>query len=166
VRAQEGEEVFDLVEHIRRVGVQFHRNADEAARQELQSIMSGLPTGRGLRIIRAFGYFSHLANIAEDQHHIRRTRAYAKAEAPAAARHDGLCLGRAPPSPASRASNCRASSTTPVQPCPDGASDGNPPQELDRPRDGDRPPARRARSDRVHRRRSLPPTAARCAATC
>jgi phosphoenolpyruvate carboxylase len=82
VRAQEGEEVFELVEHIRRTGVQFHRNADEAARQELQKIMSGLPTDRALSIIRAFGYFSHLANIAEDQHHIRRTRAYAKAEAP------------------------------------------------------------------------------------
>src|SRR3954469_26008069 len=82
VRAQEGERVFDLVEHIRRTGVQFHRNADEAARRELQAIMSGLPTGEALRIIRAFGYFSHLANLAEDQHHIRRTRAYAIADAP------------------------------------------------------------------------------------
>jgi len=82
VRSQEGEQVFDLVEHIRRTGVQFHRNADEAARRELQSIMSGLPTREAIRIIRAFGYFSHLANLAEDQHHIRRTRAYAMAEAP------------------------------------------------------------------------------------
>src|SRR3954452_969874 len=83
VRSQEGEQVFDLVEHIRRTGVQFHRNADEDARRELQSIMSGLPTREAIRIIRAFGYFSHLANLAEDQHHIRRTRAYAMAEAPA-----------------------------------------------------------------------------------
>src|SRR5215467_10324050 len=81
VRTQEGEEVFELVEHIRRTGVQFHRDADEGARQELQKIMSGLPTDRALSIIRAFGYFSHLANIAEDQHHIRRTRAYAMANA-------------------------------------------------------------------------------------
>ena len=82
VRAQEGDAVFELVEHIRRTGVQFHRDADEAARQELQTIMSGLPTDQALRIIRAFGYFSHLANLAEDQHHIRRTRAYAMAKAP------------------------------------------------------------------------------------
>jgi phosphoenolpyruvate carboxylase len=82
VRSQEGEQVFDLVEHIRRTGVQFHRNADEGARRELQSIMSGLPTREAILIIRAFGYFSHLANLAEDQHHIRRTRAYAMAEAP------------------------------------------------------------------------------------
>ena len=95
VRAQEGEEVFELVEHIRRTGVQFHRNADETARQELQSIMSGLPTDRALSIIRAFGYFSHLANIAEDQHHIRRTRAYAKAEAPPRPGTMAYALGRA-----------------------------------------------------------------------
>ena len=81
VRLQEGEPVFDVVERIRRTAVRFHRDADEAARQELQAIMSGLPTDRATRIIRAFGYFSHLANIAEDQHHIRRTRAYAMANA-------------------------------------------------------------------------------------
>ena len=95
VRLQEGDEVFELVEHIRRTGVQFHRNADEAARHELQRIMSSLPTDRALRIIRAFGYFSHLANIAEDQHHIRRTRAYAKAEAPARPGTMAYALGRA-----------------------------------------------------------------------
>ena len=32
----------------------------------------GLPIAQAIRIIRAFGHFSHLANIAEDQHHIRR----------------------------------------------------------------------------------------------
>jgi len=82
VRAQEGEAVFDLVERIRRTAVQFHRNADEEARRELQAIMSGLPTDTAIKIIRAFGYFSHLANLAEDQHHIRRTRAHAMESAP------------------------------------------------------------------------------------
>jgi len=95
VRSQEGDRVFELVEHIRRTGVQFHRNADEAARRELQAIMSGLPTGEALRIIRAFGYFSHLANLAEDQHHIRRTRAYAMAEAPARRGTMAYALARA-----------------------------------------------------------------------
>ncbi|WP_395711423.1 phosphoenolpyruvate carboxylase [Reyranella sp.] len=95
VRDQEGEAVFELVEHIRRTGVQFHRNADEAARQELQAIMSGLPIDRAIKIIRAFGYFSHLANLAEDQHHIRRTRAYAKARAPARQGTMAYALARA-----------------------------------------------------------------------
>ena len=43
--------------------------------------ISRLPDDQAIRIIRAFGYFSHLANIAEDQHHIRRSRAYAMANA-------------------------------------------------------------------------------------
>src|SRR5262245_40085231 len=95
VRAQEGEAVFDLVERIRRTGVQFHRDADDGARLELQSIMAGLPTDRALRIIRAFGYFSHLANLAEDQHHIRRTRAYAMAQASPRPGTMAYALGRA-----------------------------------------------------------------------
>ena len=95
VRAQEGEPVFELVERIRRTGVQFHRDADEAARQELQAIMSSLPTDRAVRIIRAFGYFSHLANIAEDQHHIRRTRAYAMTQASPRPGTMAYALGRA-----------------------------------------------------------------------
>jgi phosphoenolpyruvate carboxylase len=34
-------------------------------------------------VVRAFSYFSHLANIAEDQHHIRRRRAHLLAGSPA-----------------------------------------------------------------------------------
>jgi phosphoenolpyruvate carboxylase len=79
VRAQEGDPVFKLVERVRQTAVRFHREADDSARNELQAILSGLPTDQAITTIRAFGYFSHLANIAEDQHHIRRTRAHAMA---------------------------------------------------------------------------------------
>jgi phosphoenolpyruvate carboxylase len=81
IRAQEGDAVFDLVERIRHSGVRFRRDADDAARQEVASITTGLAPALAIRIIRAFGYFSHLANIAEDQHHIRRGRAHALAQA-------------------------------------------------------------------------------------
>ena len=81
VRAQEGDEVFEIIEHIRQTALRFHRDADEAARQKLQAIIRGLPDDQPIRIVRAFGYFSHLANIAEDQHHIRRSRAHAMAKA-------------------------------------------------------------------------------------
>jgi phosphoenolpyruvate carboxylase len=79
VRAQEGETVFELVERVRQTAVRFHRDADEGARNDLHAILSALPTERAITTIRAFGHFSHLANIAEDQHHIRRTRAHATA---------------------------------------------------------------------------------------
>jgi phosphoenolpyruvate carboxylase len=76
IRAQDGGQTFDLVEQIRQTALRFHRNADDAARQELQAIIAALPIEQATRIIRAFGHFSHLANIAEDQHHVRRTRSH------------------------------------------------------------------------------------------
>ena len=77
VREQNGEQVFETVEYIRQNSVRFRRNEDVSARRDLETTLNNLPPGEALQIIRAFGYFSHLANIAEDQHHIRRTRAHA-----------------------------------------------------------------------------------------
>ncbi|MFS8036058.1 phosphoenolpyruvate carboxylase [Xanthobacter sp. AM11] len=77
VREQEGDAVFDMVEGIRQTSIRFHRDEDEAAREELAGLLGQLSADRALEIIRAFSYFSHLANIAEDQHHIRRNRAHA-----------------------------------------------------------------------------------------
>ncbi|MFI5016094.1 MAG: phosphoenolpyruvate carboxylase, partial [Hyphomicrobiales bacterium] len=76
VRDQEGEAVFDVVERIRQTSIRFHRDGDEPARRELEAILKELSPEETLRIVRAFSYFSHLANVAEDQHHIRRTRAH------------------------------------------------------------------------------------------
>jgi phosphoenolpyruvate carboxylase len=77
LRTQEGDAVFDLVERIRQTAIRFRREADQGARQELQSMLGELAADRAVTVIRAFGHSSHLANIAEDQHHIRRTRAHA-----------------------------------------------------------------------------------------
>ena len=77
VREQSGEAVFSIVERIRQTSVRFRRDEEFAARRELEAILNGLPPKQALLIIRAFGFFSHLANIAEDQHHIRHTRAHA-----------------------------------------------------------------------------------------
>jgi phosphoenolpyruvate carboxylase len=81
VREQEGEAVFDIVERIRQTSIRFHRDNDEAARHALEAILNDLSPGQTVQIVRAFSYFSHLANIAEDQHHIRRTRAHTLAGA-------------------------------------------------------------------------------------
>ena len=76
VRSQEGEPVFDIIEGIRQSSIRFRRDEDQVARRELESALNGLSRDQTIQIIRAFSYFSHLANIAEDQHHIRRTRAH------------------------------------------------------------------------------------------
>ncbi|MGH6968144.1 MAG: phosphoenolpyruvate carboxylase, partial [Stellaceae bacterium] len=77
LRDQEGKAIFEIVERVRRSSIRFHRDADEAARQELESTLNRLAPEETTRVIRSFTYFSHLANLAEDQHHIRRTRAHA-----------------------------------------------------------------------------------------
>lgn len=79
LRDQEGEAIFEIVERVRRSSIRFHRDADEAARGELETTLNRLTRDETTRVIRSFTYFSHLANLAEDQHHIRRTRAHAMA---------------------------------------------------------------------------------------
>ncbi|MBI5261921.1 MAG: phosphoenolpyruvate carboxylase [Bradyrhizobium sp.] len=75
VRDQEGEGVFDLVERIRQTSIRFHRDEDRLARGELEAILDSMSTSDTVRIVRAFSYFSHLANIAEDHNNIRQMRA-------------------------------------------------------------------------------------------
>src|SRR3954466_1677276 len=81
VRDQEGADVFDLVERIRQTSVRFHRDEDRQARHELEHILDGMTTAETVRIVRAFSYFSHLANIAEDHNNIRQMRSRANANA-------------------------------------------------------------------------------------
>ncbi len=82
VRQQEGIEVFDIVEHIRQTSTKFHRENDAPARAELEETLNSLSPETTVQILRAYSYFSHLANIAEDQHHIRRIRSHAIAGSP------------------------------------------------------------------------------------
>jgi phosphoenolpyruvate carboxylase len=79
VRDQEGAGVFDLVERIRQTSIRFHRDEDKQARRELEIILDSMSTSQTVRIVRAFSYFSHLANIAEDQNNIRQMRARSNA---------------------------------------------------------------------------------------
>jgi len=95
IRAQDGGQTFDLVERIRQMALRFHRDADDTARQELQTVIEALEPEQAIRIIRAFGHFSHLANIAEDQHHVRRTRAHNMIKAAPRPSTIAYALGRA-----------------------------------------------------------------------
>src|ERR1700726_163957 len=79
VRDQEGADVFDLVERIRQTSIRFHRDDDRPARRELEIILDSMSISQTVRIVRAFSYFSHLANIAEDQNNIRQMRTRATA---------------------------------------------------------------------------------------
>src|ERR1700676_383790 len=85
LRAQTGEEGFARVEAIRQTAIRLRRaSAGEAAgiEGELGSLLNGLPIAQTLDVVRAFSYFSLLANLAEDVHQNRRRRAHAFAGSP------------------------------------------------------------------------------------
>jgi phosphoenolpyruvate carboxylase len=79
IRVQEGPEAYELVEQIRKLSVAFRRDADHEADKALKKLLKSLPGDRAVSVIRAFTYFSHLANLAEDRHHIRRRAIHERA---------------------------------------------------------------------------------------
>ncbi|KAH0442006.1 hypothetical protein KCU90_g2087, partial [Aureobasidium melanogenum] len=79
LREQEGDAVFDVVETIRQTAVRFRREDDNAAAQTLDKKLRSLSPEQTVSVVRAFSYFSHLANIAEDRHRNRRHRIHALA---------------------------------------------------------------------------------------
>ncbi|SAK40085.1 phosphoenolpyruvate carboxylase [Caballeronia temeraria] len=79
LREQEGDAVFDVVEAIRQTAVKFRREDDVEASQTLEKKLRALSPEQTVSVVRAFSYFSHLANIAEDRHHNRRRRIHALA---------------------------------------------------------------------------------------
>jgi phosphoenolpyruvate carboxylase len=83
VRDQEGSAAFDLIEQVRTSSVAFRRDDDQSARERLAQLLDGLSRDQTMIVVRSFSYFSHLANIAEDQHYVRRAREYQIARAPA-----------------------------------------------------------------------------------
>ena len=79
IREQEGAQAYELVEQVRQLSVAFRRDADEAADKALKKLLKGLSSDQTVSVIRAFTYFSHLANLAEDRHHIRRRAVHERA---------------------------------------------------------------------------------------
>ena len=73
VRDQAGDEVFALVEDVRRRAVAARRDG-RSPLVALDEALPGRPIGDQLHLIRAFGWLSVLANTAEDVHHERRRR--------------------------------------------------------------------------------------------
>ncbi|HEY9065656.1 MAG TPA: phosphoenolpyruvate carboxylase, partial [Burkholderiaceae bacterium] len=72
IREQEGQAAFDLVERIRKLSVAYRLKSDREAGRALDRLLKNLTGDQTVSVIRAFSYFSHLANIAEDRHHVRR----------------------------------------------------------------------------------------------
>jgi len=79
IREQEGTAAYELIEQIRKLSVAFRRDADQEADKALKKLLKSLSGDQTVSVIRAFTYFSHLANLAEDRHHIRRRAVHERA---------------------------------------------------------------------------------------
>jgi len=73
----EGKRVFDTIETLRRTAVKFRREGDDADSKLLEQRVKRLQGSDPNSVARAFSYFLHLANIAEDRDQNRRQRARA-----------------------------------------------------------------------------------------
>ena len=74
IRAFEGDRTFDLIEEIRQLAVASRRREDVASAERFSAILDTLTSEQAVLVVRAFSYFSLLANIAEDRHNIRMQR--------------------------------------------------------------------------------------------
>ena len=72
IREQEGKHAFALIERVRTLSVSYRLKRNANAGRALDRVLRNLSNDEAVSVIRAFSYFSHLANIAEDQHYIRR----------------------------------------------------------------------------------------------
>jgi phosphoenolpyruvate carboxylase len=71
---QEGEELLAQEEEIRRISRRARETGDPEVRAELARAVSQLDLERQTKILRAFTLFFQLANLAEQQHRVRRRR--------------------------------------------------------------------------------------------
>ncbi len=83
LRDQEGDAVYEVVELIRQTAVRFRRDVDPTAGEQLSHLLKKLTRDQTITVVRAFSYFSHLANIAEDHHKNQTHRLHELAGAPA-----------------------------------------------------------------------------------
>src|SRR5919198_1012284 len=80
IRAKAGEEALNRIERIRQAAVAFRR--ENTGSGELDALLNALDLDQTMDVVRAFSFFSHLLNIAEDEQQHRRRRAHAEAGSP------------------------------------------------------------------------------------
>ncbi len=73
IRAQAGDDTFELIERVRRIAVGGRRDGSSSV-GALRTALSAEPIEQQLHVIRAFDWLALLANTAEDVHLDRRSR--------------------------------------------------------------------------------------------
>jgi phosphoenolpyruvate carboxylase len=74
LRAFEGEPLYRTIEDIRQLSTRFRREERAEDGRELDRRLKRLSRDDTVSVVRAFSYFLHLANLAEDQEQVRTLR--------------------------------------------------------------------------------------------
>lgn len=116
LREQGGPELFDAVEGLRRRAVRLRGPAHRGGRRSLAAAARRLHPSVGIDVVRAFGTYFLLINLAEEAERIRRLRAHETGEAgPRSDSLAGVVAGLAARG-ASRASVAQALAQLRIQP--------------------------------------------------
>jgi len=76
IRECEGKTIYNVIEKLRRSAVKFRREGDIKDARMLEKLIARLADEQTTSVARAFSYFLHLSNIAEDRDQNRRQRRY------------------------------------------------------------------------------------------
>lgn len=74
IKECEGKAIYDVIEKLRRTAVKFRREGDVADSKIFERQIGRLADQEANSVARAFSYFLHLSNIAEDRDQNRRQR--------------------------------------------------------------------------------------------
>jgi phosphoenolpyruvate carboxylase len=85
---QAGEELFEIVERTRRGAIAVRKGDDPAAGRHLEEALATLDLDRAESVVRAFGLYFQLVNLAEERHRVRTLRR--RSRAPRAGSGDSL----------------------------------------------------------------------------
>jgi phosphoenolpyruvate carboxylase len=79
IAEQAGEELLELVEHVRRLTIDLRKTGRSIHRRNLRAILEALTPAQIDDLVRAFSLYFHLTNLAEEKHRLRRIRKRARA---------------------------------------------------------------------------------------
>lgn len=80
IRDSDGKAIYDTIEKLRRAAVKFRREGDASQEPVLERSIRRLDGEQVNSVARAFSYFLHLSNIAEDREQNRRQREHELAQ--------------------------------------------------------------------------------------
>ncbi|HRL27609.1 MAG TPA: phosphoenolpyruvate carboxylase, partial [Alcaligenes sp.] len=87
IRDSEGKATFTLIEALRRAAVGFRREHDPRQARILEQDIPTLSDTQARTVARAFAYFLHLSNIAEDRDQNRRRLEHNPEQLPGSLQH-------------------------------------------------------------------------------